>query len=193
MNGWGSRILFFMFCNCWLFFWLICCKWVWIILMDSVLVSFCSHGRVCERIVSILDCVIPCELLSRLTSRGSWRRLMLSLGHGSAFWQDDKRPCTIQQELSAAPVLLGITCLSCVHLCAHWKIFNSGSNFAWWKMWVFCIVTGRCCSEVCKFVWLRVVVILFDNMGLERTLWLGFETVVKCCIIARVIHYIVGP
>jgi len=35
-------------------FWLICCKWVWIILMDSVLVSLCSHGGVCERSVSIL-------------------------------------------------------------------------------------------------------------------------------------------
>jgi hypothetical protein len=33
------------------------CKWVWIILMDSVheLVSLCSHGGVCEKFVSILD------------------------------------------------------------------------------------------------------------------------------------------
>ena len=47
-------------------FWLICCKWVWIILMGSVLASLCSHGGVCERYVRILDWVTPCELLSRL-------------------------------------------------------------------------------------------------------------------------------
>ena len=31
-------------------FWLICCVWVWIILMGSVrvLVSLCSHGGACE-------------------------------------------------------------------------------------------------------------------------------------------------
>jgi len=40
--------------------------------MDSVLVSLYSHGRVCERIVSILGWVTLCELLSRLAARGSW-------------------------------------------------------------------------------------------------------------------------
>jgi len=32
------------------FFGLICCKWVWIILVGSVrvLVALCSHGRACE-------------------------------------------------------------------------------------------------------------------------------------------------
>ena len=71
---------------------------------------------------------------------------------GSAFWRDDERPCIIQRELSAAPALPGITCLSRVHLCALWKIFINQSNFAWLKMWLFCIVTGRCCSEICEFV-----------------------------------------
>jgi len=53
------------------------------------------------------------------------------VGHSSAFWREDKRPCIIQRELSAAPVLPGITCSSRVHLCAHWKIFISETNFAW--------------------------------------------------------------
>jgi len=63
------------------FFWLTC-TWVWIILMDTVLVSLYSHGGACERFVSILDWVTKCELLSRLAARGSWRRLLLS------FWAE---------------------------------------------------------------------------------------------------------
>jgi len=49
MNVCGSRIcvLCFVIVD---IFWLICCKWVWIILKGSVrlLVSLCSHGGVCE-------------------------------------------------------------------------------------------------------------------------------------------------
>jgi hypothetical protein len=54
---------------------------------------------------------------------------------------------------SAAPVLPGMTCLTLVYfenpvyLCTHWEIFINKSNFAWRKMWLFGIVTGRCCSE----------------------------------------------
>jgi len=78
--------------------------------------------------------------------------LLLSLGRGSAFWRDDKRPWIIQRELSAAPGFAWNNMLSRVHLCAHWKIFNSGINFAGRKMWLFGIVTGRRCSEISKFV-----------------------------------------
>jgi len=50
--------------------------------MGSVLVSLCSHGRVCEHIVSILDLVTPCQLLSRLTAHGSWAKVVVKLGAG---------------------------------------------------------------------------------------------------------------
>jgi len=71
-----------------------------------VLVSVCSHGGARENFVSILDLVTPCGLLLRPTARGSWR--MLALGSGAGFGNrgDDQRPCIIQRELSAAPVLL---------------------------------------------------------------------------------------
>jgi hypothetical protein len=114
--------------------------------------------------------------------------LLLSLGRGSAFWRDDKRPWIIQRELSAAPGFAWNNMLSRVHLCAHWKIFNSGINFAGRKMWLFGIVTGRRCSEIGKFVWLNVVVVLLDKMGLDRALWLGFEIGAKHCIVAGVIE-----
>jgi len=46
-NDRGSRIVCFVFCYCGLFFCLICCICVWIILVGSVrvLVSLCSDGR----------------------------------------------------------------------------------------------------------------------------------------------------
>jgi hypothetical protein len=58
-------------------------------------------------------------------------KVLGNYGAGFDIWRGNKRPCIIQQELSAAQVLLGITCLRRAHLCAHWKIFINESNFAW--------------------------------------------------------------
>jgi len=54
-------------------------------------------------------------------------------------------------------------------------------------MWLFCVVTGWCFSGYVNCVtegssFLCVIV------GLEWTIWLGSEIVVKRCILARVIE-----
>jgi len=53
---------------------------------------------------------------------GSWQRLLLGCGAEFGIWQNDKRPCIIQQELSAAPVLPGITFEPRAPLCP-WEDF----------------------------------------------------------------------
>ena len=62
------------------------------------------------------------------------------LGRGR---RGDKSFCIALCERSDAPALLGTTCLSCAHLSAMRKLWNSESNFKQWRMCLLFVVTGR--------------------------------------------------
>jgi len=133
MNDQGSRIcvLCFVIVD---FFWLICCIWIRIIFICSVreLVSLCSMAE-CVKVCQHFELSYTVQISLQVYSMWKLAKVVgyLTVGSGFGIWRGDKRPCIIQRELSAAPVLPGIPCLRRVHLCAHWKIFVNESNFAW--------------------------------------------------------------
>ena len=148
----------FMFCEFFIF-WSNSCNRVKSVLIGSVPVFLCSQSRAWEWMVSILRCVMSCELLSRLAARKSWLVLLLGVGCGSASSWAYIRPCTAQRGLFCLFGVFASLCFcncglpgtlwrSHVHLRAHWKIFKFISNSVWCKMWLFICATGKCCSEI---------------------------------------------
>jgi hypothetical protein len=78
-----------------------------------------------------------------------------AVGPGSAFGEVIKGLALTCGSSAAARDLPGMICLTLARLCAHWENFINHSNFAWRKMWLFCIVTIRCCSEFLNLCDLR--------------------------------------